>query len=73
MLNWLRKGKGSKVDTTGDFAKVEQLLPKKKGQKPEDRAKDIESVLDWMRNKDLSPGDVADRAADTAWRMSIPS
>ena len=60
MLNWLRKGKDSKVDTTGDFAKVEQLLPKKKGQKPEDRAKDIESVLDWMQNKNLSSGDVTD-------------
>ena len=60
VLNWLRKGKDSKVDTTGDFAKVEQLLPKKKGQKPEDRAKDIESVLDWMQNKNLSSGDVTD-------------
>ena len=35
------------------------MLPKKKGQKPEDRAREVEGALDWMRNKDVKPSEVA--------------
>jgi hypothetical protein len=44
------------VDPTGEFTRVDQLLPKK-GQKPEDRAREIEGALDWMRNNGVSPMD----------------
>ena len=32
---------------------VDQLLPKKPLQKPAERAKDIEAVIDWMRNNKI--------------------
>ena len=46
-----RSKKDDSNDPTGEFKKVDQLLPKKRGQTPEDRARDVEAVLDWMRNK----------------------
>ena len=58
ILNWLRKGKPSELDTPNDeFAKIDQLLPQKKGQSPKDRAKEIESALDWIRQHNVSPDD----------------
>jgi hypothetical protein len=39
------------MDTPDDeFAKIDQMLPKKKNQTPRDRARDIEGALDWIRN-----------------------
>jgi hypothetical protein len=32
-------------------------LPKKRGQQPEDRAREVEGALDWMRNNGVSPDD----------------
>jgi hypothetical protein len=55
-LNWLRNGKPESEDPTGEFTKVDQLLPKKK-QSDEDRARDIEGALDWMRNRGVEPSD----------------
>ena len=49
MLDWMRSGKPEERDSTGDFARIDQLLPKKKGQTPRERAKDIESHLNWVR------------------------
>jgi hypothetical protein len=57
---WLRSKKADSLDPAGDFKKIDQLLPKKKGQKPEDRAKEIEGALDWMRNKGMKPSDDGD-------------
>ena len=50
VLKWLRNGKKPKDDVTGDFEKIDQLLPRQPGQKPSSRARDIEGALDWMRN-----------------------
>eukprot|EP00980_Cylindrotheca_fusiformis_P013283 scaffold3375_cov153-Cylindrotheca_fusiformis.AAC.8 len=55
ILNWLRNGKAESFDPTGEFKKIDQMLPQKKSQKPEDRARDIEGALDWMRNKGVAP------------------
>jgi hypothetical protein len=42
-------------DPTGEFKAIDQVLPKKKGEKGKDRAKDIETALDWFRNKEVKP------------------
>merc|ERR1712106_326118 len=57
VMNWLRNPEDESLDPSGDFTRVDQMIPKKKGQKPKDRARDIESALDWMRNHDVSPDD----------------
>jgi hypothetical protein len=51
-LNWLRhKGKNDNVvDPTGEFRKIDSLLPKKKSQSKADRAKEMEQAIDWCRN-----------------------
>ena len=54
----MRQGKPNDLDTPNDeFAKIDQMLPKKKGQSPQDRAKEIESALDWLRQNNISPAD----------------
>ena len=53
ILDWIRSKKEPSKDPTGEFKKVNQLLPRKWFAKPEDRARDIEGVLDWLRNKDV--------------------
>ena len=59
MLTWIRSKKVDSNDPTGgDFKKIDQLIPMKRGQEPEDRARDIEAALDWMRsNTGVSPAD----------------
>ena len=47
---WLRNGKNPSDDTDGDFKTVDQMLPRRPGQTPEQRARDIEGALDWMGN-----------------------
>ena len=44
-LNWIRKGKNKKYDPTGDFRKLDKLLPKKRSQTPEERGREIEGKL----------------------------
>eukprot|EP00934_Nitzschia_sp_Nitz4_P009075 Nitzschia sp. Nitz4//scaffold279_size24496//752//7097//NITZ4_008380-RA/size24496-exonerate_est2genome-gene-0.13-mRNA-1//-1//CDS//3329545391//9065//frame0 len=51
---WIRHKKKDKYDPSGDFKKIDQILPKKKGQEASDRARDIESVLDWVHNHEIS-------------------
>ena len=55
VFNWLRNNKADSDDETGDFKRVDQLLPKKRGQSTVDRAREIEGALDWMRNNGVSP------------------
>ena len=55
ILTWLRSKKDASIDPTGEFKKIDQLLPKNKGQSKRDRAKDIEMAIDWLRNKGFSP------------------
>ena len=41
---------------TGQFKKSDQMLPNpKRGQNLEDRAHEIEGVLDWMRSNEVVP------------------
>jgi hypothetical protein len=72
-LTWIRKGKGKskKYDTTGDFRKLDKLLPKKRGQTTEERAREIEGALDFLRSNNASPDDdhVIDKYSDLG---SIP-
>jgi len=67
-INWIRKGKGKsqKYDPNGDFRKLDKLLPKKRSQTPEERAREIEGALDFLRSSDASPSDddVVDRYSD---------
>ena len=59
-LNWIRKGKSKKdkkYDPNGEFRKLDKLLPKKRDQNEDDRAREIEGALDWMRDNDVSPDD----------------
>jgi len=57
-LNWLRnKGMDDDLlDSTGDFRRLDNALPKKSGQSLDDRAKAIESALDWCRTKGVPLG-----------------
>ena len=57
VLNWLRNGQHYSMDPTGEFKKIDQMLPQKRKQSPKDRARDIEGALDWMRNNGVSPFD----------------
>ena len=59
-LNWLcRKGKSNanKHDPTGEFKKLDSLIPSKSGQSPMERARELEGALDWCRNDNVSPCD----------------
>jgi len=61
ILQWMRKGKGKgqkkedKYDPTGEYRKLDSMLPKKKGETPEDRALEIEGALDWLRSQEDAP------------------
>jgi hypothetical protein len=48
------KKKENKYDPTKEFCMLDSSLPKRRGQTPEDRARDIEGALDWLRSK--APG-----------------
>ena len=55
-MTWLRNDKDDSEGPTGQFKKIDQMLPKpKRGQKPEDRAREIEGILDWMRRNEVGP------------------
>ena len=58
-LNWMRnKGMDDDVnDPTGDFRKLDSMLPRKRDQIPDERAREVEGALDWMRNNGVSPDD----------------
>ena len=49
-MGCIRNGKDEKDDPTGKLKKIDDIIPQKRGQSPEDRAKDIEAGLDWVRN-----------------------
>ena len=59
VLNWTRnKGVDDETnDSTGEFRKLDSMLPRKPGQSPEDRARDIEAALDWVREQGDSPSE----------------
>jgi hypothetical protein len=60
-LNWVRnKGKDDAGnDLTGEFRKLESMMPKKSVQTtPEDRSREIEGALDWMRSNGACRGQV---------------
>jgi hypothetical protein len=60
-LAWLRSMDGdvdiSVVDPTGMFTWLDSAMPQKAGQSLEDRAKDFEKALSWMRSRGLNPED----------------
>jgi hypothetical protein len=45
VLQWIRNGRKPSDDATGNFRKVDQVLPRRIGQSPETRARDIEAAL----------------------------
>ena len=56
IVTWLRNDKDDSEGPTGQFKKIDQMIPKpKRGQKPEDRAREIEGILDWMRSNEVGP------------------
>ena len=72
VLAWLRNGQKVALDPTGNFAKINQILPEKKGQTRQERAFDIEKALTWMRNPSSSLYDEDDRPSDFSKLPSIP-
>ena len=44
-MEWQRNPEDDSLDPMGDFKKVDQLRPKKAGQKPEYRAEEFEDAL----------------------------
>ena len=72
ILNWIRQGKPSKLDSpTGEFKKIDQMLPFKKNQSPEDRAKDVEGVLNWMRMNNTNPVTNVDNPPGAFEKLSL--
>ena len=59
ILTWIRGGKSDSNDPTLEFKKVDQMIPTKAGQTPENRARALEGALDWMRNHGFAPVDDA--------------
>jgi hypothetical protein len=61
VLNLMRKGKdqGEEEDDmygpTAEFRKLDNLLPTKRGQTPEDRTREIEGALDRLRSQGTTP------------------
>jgi hypothetical protein len=55
VLTWIRGKKADNLDPTGEFKKVDQMLPTRPRQTPQDRARDVEATLDWMRNSGVVP------------------
>jgi hypothetical protein len=55
VMTWLHSAVSDSEDPTGEFKKIDQMLPKKKGESPQDRDRDIESGLDWCRNLGVTP------------------
>ena len=68
-LRWIRAGKPDDSELAKDFKKIDNLLPERKGQTPINRARDIESALDWSRTNGI-PG-VDETAGDNF--ASLPS
>merc|ERR1712232_561498 len=54
ITSWIRKGRPSNLDSpTNEFKTIDQMLPTKKKQSADDRAKDVEGVLNWMRTNNV--------------------
>ena len=58
ILSFVHNSKDDADDSIGEFKKIDQIQSTKPGKSPKDHAKEIESVLDWFRNKPVndSPG-----------------
>jgi hypothetical protein len=54
-LNWLRhKGEDDgKYDPTGEFCKLDGMLPVRRKQSKEERAREIRGALDWLRSMNV--------------------
>merc|ERR1712196_385485 len=56
ITDWIRKGRPSDDDSpTDEFAAIDQMLPPKKNQSPDNRARYVEGVLNWMRSNNIPP------------------
>ena len=55
-ISWISHGKG-KGKGYEDFNIMDKLLPKKRHQTPEERARQIEGALDYLRSNNESPDD----------------
>ena len=55
VLTWLRNDKDEVDDPQGDFKRVDQMLPRKKGQTLLERAHDIDNALIWIRTREFHP------------------
>ena len=55
IVNWLGHKEDEKFDTPNkDFKKIDQILPRKPGDRLNDRHHNIDSALDCMRNGNIS-------------------
>jgi hypothetical protein len=52
-LTWMRNkdDKNFVKDSTSEVRKIDSILPMKPNQSPDDRAEEIEQVLDWLRTE----------------------
>merc|ERR1711933_642255 len=70
-ITWIRKGKGKskKYDPSGDFRKLDKLLPRTRGQTTEERAREIEGALDFLRSNNTSSDDddIIDKYSDLGY------
>jgi hypothetical protein len=52
VMTWMHSNKPDSLDPTGDFKKIDQLMPLRQGQTPEDQVRDIVGAMDWTRNQE---------------------
>ena len=57
IVRWFRYDKDKSDDPTGEFEKIDQVVPRNPGDKPKGRSRDIESALDWMHNNGMALDD----------------
>ena len=61
-------------DPSGEFRKLDNLLPQRANQSPEDRAREIEGKLDWLRHSQdvVNDDDNGPDGADFSSLSSLP-
>merc|ERR1712048_1416024 len=72
IMSWMRNLEDGSLDPTGDFRKIDSILPKKRGQSKRERALEIENALDWVRNTSAFPGYDSENVSDFTKLGSIP-
>ena len=68
-LSWIRNGRPESDDPTGEFKKIDQLLPPKKNQPSEDRARDIHEKM--VSAHTVTPNEYCSQSKHSLWILNV--